>query len=290
MAVSAFISVSPTTLALLVAAATASSYVVSRFLHARRSCRQLPQPPHSFWFGHLLVAGRISQGYRSDAYIHHLLITISREYDLPDLFYIDLWPFAHPMVVLCTPELAAQITTEQAFPKDPAVSEFLSPFLGKSSIISVNGPKWKTLHSIFAPAFAPAYIRTLTDGMVDEVLIYHDNLCQLAKSKESFSMSALNVDLTFNVIGRAVFNSPFHGEEGRELVNNFKNGLDYAFDGLLNTRKWLLNMVPKWILVWKVNRYIEKKVIKRFDELKKEEASSVKKSKTIMDLVLRQKC
>ncbi|OJD13923.1 hypothetical protein AJ78_05686 [Emergomyces pasteurianus Ep9510] len=290
MAVSSLISIaSPTTLALFVAAATASSYIVSRFLHARRSCRHLPQPPHSFWFGHLLVAGRITQGFPPDAYIHHLLITISREYNFPDLFYLDLWPFADPMVVLCTPELAAQVTTEQAFPKDPSVNYYLSPFLGKSSIISVNGPKWKTLHSTFAPAFAPAYIRTLTDGMVDEVLIYHDNLSQLAKSKKPFSMSAVNVDMTFNVIGRAVFDSPFRSEEGRELVKNFKNGLDYAFDGLLNTRRQLINMVPKWILVWKVNRYIERKVIKRFNELRKEEASSVKKSKTIMDLVLRQK-
>ncbi|PGH33666.1 hypothetical protein GX50_03493 [[Emmonsia] crescens] len=289
MGISSLISASPTAIALFFVAATSCYYTVSRFLYARRSCRDLPQPPHSFWFGHLLVAGRITQAYPPNSYIHHLFITISREYDLPDVFYLDLWPFMGPMIVICSSELAAQVTTEQTFPKDPAVGHFLSPFLGKDSIISVNGSKWKTLHSIFVPAFAPAYIRTMTDGMLDEVLLYHDNLSQLAKSKESFSMSSLGVDMTFNVIGRAVFNSPFHSKEGKELVKNFKSGLDYAFDGGLSTRRWLINMVPKWILVWKVNRYIEKKVIMRFDELKKEQVSSVKKSKTIMDLVLRQK-
>ncbi|PGG97383.1 hypothetical protein GX51_07353 [Blastomyces parvus] len=289
MVLSFLISHSATTIALFGLAVTACSYTVSRFLHARRACRDLPQPPHSFWFGHLIVAGKITRGYPHNVYFHHLAISISREYDLPDLFYLDLWPVANPMLVVCSPELAAQVTTEQAYPKDPAVGHFLTPFLGKSSIISVNGPKWKMLHSIFVPAFAPAYIRTLADGMLDEVLVYHDNLCQRAKSEQPFSMSAVAVELTSNVIGRAVFNSPFRSEEGRKFMRNFKSGLDHAFEGALNTRIWLTNMVPKWILVWKVNRYLEKKVITRFAQLKREETSSVKKSRTIMDLVLRKK-
>ncbi|KLJ05508.1 hypothetical protein EMPG_11008 [Blastomyces silverae] len=289
MGLSSLLSHTPTVIALIGVAVTACSYTVSRFLHARRACRDLPQPPHSFWFGHLIVAGKIFRCYPTDAYFHHLLITLSREYDLPDLFYLDLWPMANPMVVLCAPELAAQITTEQVYPKDPAVGHFLSPFLGKSSILSVSGPEWKALHSIFVPAFAPAYIRTMVDGFLDEVLIYHDNLCQLAKSEQPFSMASVAIELTFNVIGRAVFNSPFHNEEGRRLMKNFKSGLDYAFNGALSTRNWLVHMVPKWILVWKVNRYIEKKVISRFAELKREESSSVKKSRSILDLLLRQK-
>ncbi|EQL38322.1 hypothetical protein BDFG_00679 [Blastomyces dermatitidis ATCC 26199] len=289
MGLSFLISHTPTTIALIAVATTACSYTVSRFLHARRACRDLPQPPHSFWFGHLIVAGKIFRNYPPDAYIHHLLITISREYDLPDLYYLDLWPMANPMIAVCSPELAAQITTEQAYPKDPAVGHFLTPFLGKSSILSVSGPKWKALHSTFVPAFAPAYLRSMAGGILDEVLIYHDNLCQLAKSEQPFSMASVAIELTFNVIGRAVFNSPFHNEEGRRLMRNFKSGLDYAFNGALSTRNWLLHMVPKWVLVWKVNRYIEKKVISRFAELKREEMSSVKKSRTILDLALRQR-
>ncbi|EDN07453.1 predicted protein [Histoplasma mississippiense (nom. inval.)] len=289
MPISLLISPNLTTIALLVGAVTTFSYTVSRFLHARLSCRHLPQPPHSFWFGHLLEVNKINRAYPTNVYIHHTLISLARKYDLPELYYLDLWPFVSPMVVLCKPELAAQVTTEQTFPKDPAVGRFFSPFLGKSSIISVNGPKWKGLHSTFVPAFAPAYIRTLADGMLDEVLIYHDNLAKFAKSQECFAMAPLSIDLTFNVIGRAVFNSPFHSEDGRKLVRNFKNGLDYAFDGALSTRNWLIGMVPKWILVWKVNRYIEKRVIMRFAEMKREEASSVKKSRSIMDLVLLQK-
>ncbi|OJD12477.1 hypothetical protein AJ78_06931 [Emergomyces pasteurianus Ep9510] len=284
-----FLSHTATTIALIGVAATACSYTVSRFLHARRACRDLPQPPHSFWFGHLIIAGKIFSCYPPDSYFHHLLISLSREYDLPDLFYLDLWPFANPMVVLCAPELAAQITTEQAYPKDPAVGHYLSPFLGKSSILSVSGPKWKALHSIFVPAFAPAYIRTMADGILDEVLIYHDNLCQLAKSKQPFSMSSVTIELTFNVIGRAVFKNPFHNEKGRKFMKNFKSGLDHAFNGALSTCNWLLNMVPKWILVWKVNRYIKKKVTSRFAKLRSGEMPSVNKSRTILDLLLQQK-
>ncbi|EEH42401.2 uncharacterized protein PADG_07221 [Paracoccidioides brasiliensis Pb18] len=281
------ISFGPISIALFVAVASALYYIGARFLHARLSCRNLPQPPHSFWFGHILVAAKVSKSYPSNSCIHHLLITISREYNLPDVFYLDLWPFAYPMVILGAPELAAQVTTEQAFPKDPVVNEFLSPFLGKSSIISVNGAKWKALHSIFAPAFSPAYVRTLTDGMVDEVLLYYNKLAKFARSREVFSMSNINVDLTINVIGRVVFDSPFHSKEGHDFVSTFRAGLDYVFEGGHIGRR-LLYAIPTWRMVRKVDRYVEKKVITCFDKMKKE-GSSVKKSKTILDLVLKQK-
>ncbi|EEH22863.2 hypothetical protein PABG_05074 [Paracoccidioides brasiliensis Pb03] len=90
------------------------------------------------------------------------------------------------MVILGAPELAAQVTTEQAFPKDPVVNEFLSPFLGKSSIISVNGAKWKALHSIFAPAFSPAYVRTLTDDKQEDIVGDRDFMEMAISNIKSF--------------------------------------------------------------------------------------------------------
>ncbi|PGG98101.1 hypothetical protein AJ79_08982 [Helicocarpus griseus UAMH5409] len=175
----------------LVAVGIAFCYAIVRFVQVRLSRLDIPQPPHSFWFGHLGVVRKFNKAYPPDAAIHHLKNSISREYNLPDIYYLDLWPLIPPTVVVCSPELAAQVTTEQSCPKSPEIEKFLSPFLGKSNIISLNGKKWKELHAVFAPAFAPAYLRTLTDGMVDEVQLYRDKLSQLANSHAEFSMAKL---------------------------------------------------------------------------------------------------
>ncbi|KAK2748635.1 hypothetical protein FQN55_004188 [Onygenales sp. PD_40] len=275
--------------ALSVAAVTALCYGFVRLVQVRRLGRDLPQPPHSFWFGHLRLLGELAKAYPHNTYIHHFLISIARDYDFPDIFYLDLWPFSKPTLVVCNHELVAQMTTERNFAKDSEVEKYLRPFLGKHSIISVNGPQWKALHAIFAPAFSPAYIRSMADGMVDEVLLMHNRLTQMAKSGETFSATELNINMTFNVIGRAIFNSPFHNEEGESTTAIFRKGLDYAFKSGLDRIQKLRYVTRTRSIVRKIDQYIKGKVTQRFDELKNEDQSVIKKSKSVMDLVLRQR-
>ena len=73
----------------------------------------------SWIFGHLLVLRRFTQKYPLDAFIN--IVTKEMVYDFPesDMFYLDLWPFASPILCIGEPVAAQQLTSKHTFPKPP---------------------------------------------------------------------------------------------------------------------------------------------------------------------------
>lgn len=82
--------------------------------------------------------------------------------------------------------------------------------------------------------FAPAQLRSLVGGMVDEAAAYHNNLVGFIKSRSTFLMLEANVMLTVNVIGRAVFNTPFRGHDTQEFVASFWEAMGCVSAGVTN--------------------------------------------------------
>lgn len=59
--------------------------------------------------------GEFTGKYPSNIYLARVLADIAESYDLKDIFYLDLAPFALPFLVLTNPELATQVQTSANF-------------------------------------------------------------------------------------------------------------------------------------------------------------------------------
>ena len=111
-----------------------------------------------------------------DCHGHSFNYYLQKEYDLPNLFYLDLWPFADPMCVVVDPELAAQVTQQPSLPKHHTLGDFLTPLLGADNIISADGDAWKQLRALFNPAFSLNHLVTLVPSIVDHTLTFVETL------------------------------------------------------------------------------------------------------------------
>lgn len=98
----------------------------------RTQYRDLPCPPHSFWWGHLKVMGDAVASLPPDAHPQVALAMIKDKYGLGHVFYLDLWPLADPMMLIHDPGVAAQITQTKNLPKHTLVKKFLRGMVSPS--------------------------------------------------------------------------------------------------------------------------------------------------------------
>ncbi|KAF2683252.1 hypothetical protein K458DRAFT_389860 [Lentithecium fluviatile CBS 122367] len=71
----------------------------------------LPMPPHNIFLGQLGLAASIQKTLPSNAHGHFLADQIRQRYpDLGPTFYLDLWPFSDPMLIITDPDGIAQFS------------------------------------------------------------------------------------------------------------------------------------------------------------------------------------
>ncbi len=160
-------------------------------------------PPHSFLLGHLpVVAGLLSQ-LPSDAHPFYIPDQVRRKYpDLGQNYYLDLWPFAAPMLVLASPDTINQVNQEHVLQKYPQLRAFLRPLTDNLDIVSMEGQVWKKWRAVFNPGFSAAHLMTLVPGIVRETESFCEILKEHADKEEIFRMKPLTDNLTIDVIGR----------------------------------------------------------------------------------------
>lgn len=59
------------------------------------------------------------QSLPSRAAPQSLIVEIQRQYNLPDIFYFDTFPFGPAMLVALHPDISNQFTVKQSLPKHP---------------------------------------------------------------------------------------------------------------------------------------------------------------------------
>lgn len=75
-------------------------------------------PPHHPLFGHMLLAKDLLSKVPQDAHPFYLPGLIRRAVpDVGPVFYLDMWPFALPILVVSSPSTAYQITQKHSLPK-----------------------------------------------------------------------------------------------------------------------------------------------------------------------------
>ncbi|KAL8343233.1 hypothetical protein RB598_004539 [Gaeumannomyces tritici] len=195
-------------------AAAAVVYGVVKLVRTRLFYRNLPKPPgHSLLWGHLKLFGEISKKFPPNVHPMVVVTYMRRAYDLPEVFYIDMWPAGPPIMACCSPDAAAQVTQVQVLGKHPFNAVVLDPLVGTDSIPVVDGPRWKFLHRMIAPAFKPANARALVGTAAGQGLVFaRDVLAPLAATGDAFSMEAAVSRLVFEVIARSLMGVPFDSQ------------------------------------------------------------------------------
>ena len=92
--------------------------------------------------------GEISRRLPPNCHPQILYTEMTREYDLPSVFYVDLWPAADPMVVLTEVEDMNYVQVFKPLAQHYSADDFMAPVVGRNVVATANGATWKMLRNV----------------------------------------------------------------------------------------------------------------------------------------------
>jgi cytochrome P450 len=159
-----------------------------------------PMPKHHPLFGHLIVLKETLQSLPRNAVMHVVVRRIAESFP-GGVFYLNLWPFNAPLMVVANPYVASQV--EAAFlDKPPNINSTLEVINGGPSLLTMHGITWKRWRALFNPGFATGYMTGLSPAIAEEVAVFCRLLQDRAKKEEVFPMEEYTLRLTFDIIAR----------------------------------------------------------------------------------------
>ncbi|KAI0484410.1 cytochrome P450 4V3 [Xylariaceae sp. FL0804] len=216
------------------------SFIRQGFIHRSRvrslKAQGLPILPHSIVLGHLLVLAEFTQLHPPDVNIHVFHTWLSENCQkyfpghdhLPPVVYLDLWPVSDSLAIVSDPELASQFTVVKSLPKIRMVKQYIKPLTAAIDIFCTEGPAWKSWRSILNPGFSNRNLTAMVPNMIEEVLVFAEELKKLAGENETwgsvFPLEQKTINLTFDVICRAALDVRLH-EQSRETASPLKTAL-----------------------------------------------------------------
>ncbi|KAH7124143.1 cytochrome P450 [Dendryphion nanum] len=246
-----------------------------------------------FW-GHLKLMGEVMAMFPGTVHPQYAVTTMCHMFDLPGAFYLDLWPLGPEFLVIVDPDIALHTTVIKNHPKHGDIPMHVDPIVGKDNIVSINGPKWKYLHNMLAPAFAVSRIRGMVGMIGDEVMQFRATLKKFAESGEIFHMEHTASCLTFDVIGTAVFGpgsslgAQINGSS--PSLQNFMDIMTYNAVQRDSKNPWtkFTARQKRLTATSELNATLSTLIRQRYNELERDNVDvSQKRKLTIMDLVLR---
>ncbi|KAE8832834.1 hypothetical protein PTNB73_09764 [Pyrenophora teres f. teres] len=270
----------------------ALAYGLMRMIHVRRFYKDLPKPPHSFLFGHLKVLGEAYAMLPSNGHYQAAATTIARKYNMPGVFYLDLWPITWGQVIVTDPDCALHMTAIRNHPKHIEEARAVDPLIGNANIVSTNGQRWKELHKMLSPAFSITHITNLRPMVADEVMKYRAILRQKSETGEVFAFETHTMCMTFDVICTATFGYSLDAQtKGSDALIHFENmcrihiesrdSLNFVRNFFVHRRRDAER--DKWSAI------LAKLIRERFEIVKSDKLNlSDKRGLGIMDLILRE--
>ena len=162
-------------------------------------------PPHHPVFGHLLLAKDLLSKIPPDAHPTYLPGLIRQAFpDIGHVFYLDMWPFARPLLIVSSPSVVQQFTQERPLRKAPELRTWIKPLANNQDLVSLEGQTWKKWRSVYNPGFSASHLIHLVPQIVQEVSVFCDILMERAESGTVFPLEEATVKLTMDVIGRVV--------------------------------------------------------------------------------------
>ena len=161
-------------------------------------------PPYNPLLGHIMTMGKLISTLPPDIHPHVLIHYLKEKYNLPDIFYIDTWPFGDQICAITNPEVAYQVTVQHSLPKHPSIDGAIAPITGHNSLVTINGSEHKRWRGVFNPGFSTSHLMTLVAGIVDDCIVFKDTLAKHAEAQDIFALEEAATRVTVDVIGRVV--------------------------------------------------------------------------------------
>jgi cytochrome P450 len=182
--------------------------------------------PHHPIFGHLIIAGKLMSQFPRDAHGDYMLMELGKRYHeffpelrptdpCPPLIYLDIWPFAAPIILSMHPDVSAQFMQTVSLVKAPQQKAFLKPLTGMRDLSAWEGETWRVWRKRLNPGFSPTQITARVPELVEEIDVFMEGLRTRAKLadgrrgetgrwSEVFPLQDPATRLSLDVIGRFV--------------------------------------------------------------------------------------
>jgi hypothetical protein len=159
------------------------------------------KPPHSFLFGHLVLFFTVARQLPAKIPIAVIISRIQTQYQLPDVFYLDMWPLADTFMVTGDRVVANQFLND--YPRHPTVLQVaLQPLVGGTrGLVSPNLSEWHDSRAIIRTVFSVTNVQRFVPTMAQYSMQLREALLQRAVARTRFPMiepiEKWGADLTF---------------------------------------------------------------------------------------------
>ncbi|PNP46257.1 hypothetical protein TGAMA5MH_02292 [Trichoderma gamsii] len=231
-------------------------------------------------WGHLKLIGEYVEKLPRGIHMQSVISELKADYDLPDVFYIDLWPLGPQFIFCVSPEACAIPTTENTFDMHEEVAKFLKGSVGASFIEGTNGPLWKHLHQTLAPGLTPSVIRGNHGSIIEQAATLRRRFSEIAKSGKVTDIRHELGYYPFQVMVKILLNETLN----TQIYDDVKSAID--LQGEINATnnpfaKWRFGREAKRL--WKrIETAIEPKIRARFTALQQQDVAPTKSSVTCL--------
>lgn len=208
---------------------------------------------------------------------------LQKTYNLPEIFYVDLWPFGPVFLVATSVDAQNLVVTRLSMGKHAENDRVLTPLIGKDSIPALNGHVWRQVHHMLQPAFRPQSIKQLLAKVADEASVFCEVLEQLAEAGEVFSMEKMAGRMVFEINTKTIVGMPLNAQEGGcQILEDlsFPAEVWHAETKTWNLFKRMRLRSQRMAALQRSTDWLNQIIIKRYSELK---ADAVKSSNNILD-------
>lgn len=141
----------------------------------------LAMPRWSWLYGHLPFLLATLKQYPSDILFSVVINDIyHKNFESNGLFYLDLWPFARPTLVVCNSAASLDVNRRLNTKPDEYKSIFI-PQTNGPSLLSTNGAGWKIWRRSMNPGFATNNL--IQSGGMNIIIESIEVLCNVLRTK-----------------------------------------------------------------------------------------------------------
>lgn len=222
------------------------------------------------------------------------ITTISQKYNLPGLWYLDMWPIADGQVIVTDPDVALYMTVTRNHEKHIAEALSVDPVVGKGNIVTAEGARWKKMHKMLAPAFSTQHVTNLRPMVAENVMEFRTILSKLAETGEAFELEKYVERLALDIIGTATFGHSLGAQTmGSDVMQHWgamtRANMEVCNGWRIDFVRNLLAKRKRDAASKKLNVVLTELVEKRFDYVQRNDINLEKRSTSIiMDLILRE--
>jgi cytochrome P450 len=96
-------------------------------------------------------------------------------------------------------------------------------------MIFSEGELWKQSRSLFNPGFSASHLMSLVPIIVDDTMIFWQNLDRVAKAKELVQLEHMTGHLTIDIMGHVILNHDLNSQTGQnQLVDAFRHAISWT--------------------------------------------------------------